>query len=114
MKASTTATTPVSTASPNSMEQGMSSQSSSTSPSPSTSIPQPNDNSTVVKVDATNALYEPAAGLTNVYGPEGLFPFENFSCADALTCGISAGEDAKFTGVFEQGNANNMTSYEAT
>lgn len=31
-----------------------------------------------------------------------------------MTCGISAGEDAKFTGVFEQGNANNMTSYEAT
>ncbi len=113
MKATTTATTPVSTASLDSMEQDMSPQSSS-SLSSSSSIPQPNDNSTVVKVEATNALYEPAAGLTNVFGPEGLFPFQNFSCADALTCGISAGEDAKFTGVFEQGNANNMTSYEAT
>ena len=114
MKASTIAMTPVSTASPNSTEQGMSPQSSPSSLTPSTSVPQPNDNSTVVKVDATNALYEPAAGLTNVFGPEGLFPFQNFSCADALTCGISAGEDAGFTGVFEQGNANNMTSYEAT
>ena len=113
MKAATDAATPVSTTSTNSMEQSMSPQSSS-SLSSSTSIPQPNDNSTVVKVDATNALYQPAAGLTNVFGPEGLFPFQNFSCADALTCGISAGEDAKFTGVFEQGNANNLTSYEAT
>jgi hypothetical protein len=113
MKAATDAATPVSTTSTNSMEQSMSPQSSS-SLSSSTSIPQPNDNSTVVKVDATNALYEAAAGLTNVFGPEGLFPFQNFSCADALTCGISAGEDAKFTGVFEQGNANNLTSYEAT
>lgn len=113
MKATTTATTQVSTASEDSMEQAMSPQSSS-SLSSSPSIPQPNDNSTVVKVEATNGLYEPAAGLTNVFGPEGLFPFQNFSCADALTCGISAGEDAKFTGVFEQGNANNMTSYEAT
>ena len=113
MKATTTATTPVSTASQDSMEQDMSPQSSS-SLSSSPSIPQPNDNSTVVNVEATNGLYEPAAGLTNVFGPEGLFPFQNFSCADALTCGISAGEDAKFTGVFEQGNANNMTSYEAT
>jgi hypothetical protein len=115
MEATTTATTPVSTASTSqdSMEQDMSSQSSS-SLSSSPSIPQPNDNSTVVKVEATNALYEPAAGLTNVFGPEGLFPVQNFSCANALTCGISAGEDAKFTGVFEQGNANNMTSYEAT
>jgi hypothetical protein len=115
MEATTTATTPVSTASASqdSMEQDMSSQSSS-SLSSSPSIPQPNDNSTVVKVEATNALYEPAAGLTNVFGPEGLFPVQNFSCANALTCGISAGEDAKFKGVFEQGNANNMTSYEAT
>ncbi|MGH9976441.1 MAG: hypothetical protein ACRD8Z_11470 [Nitrososphaeraceae archaeon] len=112
MKATTTATTPVSTASQDSMEQDMSPQSSSSLRS-SPSIPQPNDNSTVVKVEATNALFEPAAGLTNVFGPEGLFPFQNFSCADALTCGISAGEEAKFTGVFEQGNANNMTSYEA-
>jgi hypothetical protein len=113
MKSTTTAMTPVSTASQDSMEQDMSPQSSS-SLSSSSSIPQPNDNSTIVKVEATNGLYEPAAGLTNVFGPEGLFPFQNFSCADALTCGISAGEGAKFTGVFEQGNANNMTSYEAT
>lgn len=105
---------PVSTTtSMESMVQGVSAESprilSSSKP-----IPQPNDNSTVVKVEATDALYEPAAGLTNVFGPGGLFPFQNFSCADALTCGISAGEDAKFTGVFEEGNVNNMTSYEAT
>jgi hypothetical protein len=114
IKVTTGATTPVSTTSTNSMEQGTSAQPSSSESSFTSSIPQPNDNSTVVNVDATNALFEPAAGLTNVFGPEGLFPFQNFSCADALTCGISAGEDAKFTGVFEQGNANNMTSYEAT
>jgi hypothetical protein len=114
MKVPTGTATPVSTISTNSMEQDMSTQGSSSVSSPTSSIPQPNDNGTLVKVDATNALYEPAAGLTNVFGPGGLFPFQNFSCADALTCGISAGEDAKFAGVFEQGNANNMTSYEAT
>jgi hypothetical protein len=114
MKVPTGTATPVSTISTNSMEQDMSTQGSSSVSSPTSSIPQPNDNGTLVKVDATNALYEPAAGLTNVFGPGGLFPFQNFSCADALTCGISGGEDAKFAGVFEQGNANNMTSYEAT
>jgi hypothetical protein len=114
MKVPTGTATPVSTISTNSMEQDMSTQASSSVSSPTSSISQPNDNGTLVKVDATNALYEPAAGLTNVFGPGGLFPFQNFSCADALTCGISAGEDAKFAGVFEQGNANNMTSYEAT
>jgi hypothetical protein len=114
MKVPSGTATPVSTISTNSMEQDVSTQGSSSVSSPTSSIPQPNDNGTLVKVDATNALYEPAAGLTNVFGPGGLFPFQNFSCADALTCGISAGEDAKFAGVFEQGNANNMTSYEAT
>ena len=99
MEAATTNTaTPMSSTSMNSMEQNMSPQPSSLSSS--TSIPQPNDNSTVVNVEATNALYEPAAGLTNVFGPEGLFPFQNFSCADALTCGIPA--DAKFTGVLSK------------
>jgi hypothetical protein len=114
MKVTTDAATPISTTSTDSMEPGVPSQPSSSGSSSATSIPQQNDNSTVVKVDATNALYEPAAGLTNVFGPDGLFPFQNFSCADALTCGISAGEDAKFTGVFEKGNTKNMTSYEAT
>ncbi|MGI8834267.1 MAG: hypothetical protein ACR2IS_16745, partial [Nitrososphaeraceae archaeon] len=38
-------------------------------------LPQPNNNSTVLNVEATNALFEPAVGLTNVFGPEGLFPF---------------------------------------
>ena len=113
MKATTTTTTPGTSTSMNSMEQDMSSASSPSLRS-SPSIPQPNDNSTIVKIEATNALYEPAAGLTNVFGPEGIFPFQNFSCADALTCGIQAGKNAKFTGVFEQGNTNNMTSYEAT
>lgn len=108
MKATTTTKTPGTSTSMNSMEQDMSSASSHSLRS-SPSIPQPNDNSTIVKVEATNALYEPAAGLTNVFGPEGLFPFQDFSCADALTCGIQAGKNAKFTGVFEQGNTNNMT-----
>ncbi|TVP40992.1 hypothetical protein [Candidatus Nitrosocosmicus arcticus] len=79
-----------------------------------TSLPQPNDNSTLIKVRASNALFEPAAGLSNVFGPGGLFPFDNFNCADALTCGVSAGENAEFIGTFEKGNINNMTGYEAT
>ena len=77
-------------------------------------LPQPNDNDTLINVEASNALFEPAAGLSNVFGPGGLFPFDNFNCADALTCGVSAGENAEFTGTFEKGNTNNMTSYEAT
>ena len=53
--------------------------------------------------------------LTNVFGPEGVFPFtETFKCADALTCGVSAGDDAKFIGKFEEGNINKTTSYETT
>ena len=79
------------------------------------SLPQPNDSSTVLKTQASNALFEPAAGLSNVFGPGGLFPFEDvFICADALTCGVSAGEDAMFTGTFEEGNENNLTGYTAT
>lgn len=79
-----------------------------------TALPQPNDNSTLIKVRASDALYQPAAGLSNVFGPGGLFPFDNFSCADALTCGVSAGENAKFVGTFDKANVNNLTSYEAT
>ncbi|CAN5650963.1 hypothetical protein BH23THE1_BH23THE1_25380 [soil metagenome] len=78
------------------------------------SLPQPNDNDILINVEASNALFEPAAGLSNVFGPGGLFPFDNFNCADALTCGVSAGENAEFIGTFEKGNVNNMTSYEAT
>jgi hypothetical protein len=79
------------------------------------SLPQPNDSSTIIKAQASNALFEPAAGLSNVFGPGGLFPFEDvFTCADALTCGVSAGEDAMFTGTFEEGNENNLTGYAAT
>ena len=79
------------------------------------SLPQPNDNSTILKAQASNALFEPAAGLSNVFGPGGLFPFEDvFTCADALTCGVSAGENAMFTGTFEEGNNNNLTEYTAT
>ncbi len=78
-------------------------------------LPQPNANNTVLSVEANNGLFEPAAGLSNVFGPEGLFAMPNvFQCADALTCGVSAGTDATFTGTFEEGNQNNMTSYEAT
>lgn len=81
----------------------------------SSSLPQPNDDSTILKAQASNALFEPAAGLSNVFGPGGLFPFEDvFTCADALTCGVSAGEDATFSGTFEEGNRNNLTEYTAT
>ncbi|WP_148685260.1 hypothetical protein [Candidatus Nitrosocosmicus hydrocola] len=78
------------------------------------SLPQPNSNDTLINVEASNALFEPAAGLSNVFGPGGLFPFDIFNCADALTCGVSAGENAEFIGTFEQGNVNNMTGYNAT
>jgi hypothetical protein len=79
------------------------------------SLPQPNDNSTILKAQASNALFEPAAGLSNVFGPGGVFPFEDvFTCADALTCGVSAGDSATFTGTFEEGNENNLTGYTAT
>ena len=86
-------------------------------------LPQPNNNSTILSVEASNALFEPAVGLTNVFGPEGLFPFTDvFTCANALTCGVPAGEqegdnqgeEAAFTGTFEEGNSNNLTSFEAT
>jgi hypothetical protein len=56
------------------------------------------------KVFARNALYEPAVGRTNVFGPGGIFPFFNdtFSCADnVLTCGVMS-EGASFTGVFRE------------
>ena len=79
------------------------------------SLPQPNDENTILKAQASNALFEPAAGLSNVFGPGGLFPFEDvFTCADALTCGVSAGDNAMFTGTFEEGNENNLTGYTAT
>ncbi|MDQ4073922.1 MAG: hypothetical protein M3162_06410 [Thermoproteota archaeon] len=92
-------------------------ENSSSPSSTASSIPQPNDNNTILSVNASNALFEPAVGLTNVFGPEGLFPFENFNCADALTCGVSAGDNATFTGQFEKigdGNNNAVASYEAT
>jgi hypothetical protein len=77
--------------------------------------PQPNANGTLLKATGSKALFEPAAGLSNVFGPKGLFPFTNvFTCANALTCGVSAGNDSNFTGTFEQGNKNQMTAYEAT
>ena len=79
------------------------------------SLPQPNDKSVVLEAEASNALFEPAAGLSNVFGPGGLFPFEGvFDCADALTCGVSAGKDAMFMGTFEEGNENELTGYTAT
>ena len=81
----------------------------------SSKMPQPNSNSTILEVEGSNALFEPAVGLTNVFGPEGIFPFTDvFKCADALTCGVSAGNDAKFIGKFEEGNIDKTTSYEAT
>ena len=81
----------------------------------SASLPQPNANNTLLKATASNVLFEPAAGLSNVFGPKGLFPFKNvFKCADALTCGVSGGKDANFVGTFEQGNEKKLTKYEAT
>ncbi|HXG05747.1 MAG TPA: hypothetical protein VNI77_00285 [Nitrososphaera sp.] len=56
------------------------------------------------KVIASNALYEPNAGRTNVFGPGGIFPFFNdtFSCGDAITCGVEV-EGDRFRGVFKEG-----------
>jgi hypothetical protein len=91
-------------------QDSTSSMMSSTSP-----LPQPNANNTLLSVEATNGLFEPAVGLSNVFGPEGVFAMPNvFQCADALTCGVSAGDNGTFTGTFEEGNKNGMTSYEAT
>lgn len=79
------------------------------------SLPQPNG-SPLVTAKATNSLFEPAAGLSNVFGPKGLFPMTKvFNCANALTCGVSGGgSDAQFTGTFDQGNKNGLTGYQAT
>jgi len=91
-------------------QESTSSMMSSASP-----LPQPNANNTILSVEATNGLFEPAAGLSNVFGPEGVFAMPDvFQCADTLTCGVSAGNNGTFTGTFEEGNQNNMTSYEAT
>lgn len=56
-----------------------------------------------VRVNAKSALYEPAAGKTNVFGPNGVFPFFNdvFKCANELSCGVSI-KDATFKGVFKE------------
>ena len=78
-------------------------------------LPQPNDEERVLIAEGSNALFEPAAGLSNVFGPGGLFAMpDTFECADALTCGVSAGEDAEFVGVFDKGNENGVTGYIAT
>jgi hypothetical protein len=82
--------------------------------SSASSLPQPNANGTLLKAVGTKTLFEPAAGLSNVFGPKGLFPFNTFTCADAITCGVSAGNDSKFIGTFEEGNKKQMTAYEAT
>ena len=59
----------------------------------SSNMPQPNSNSTILDVKGSNALFEPAVGLTNVFGPEGIFPFtDTFKCADSLTCGVAPGK----------------------
>jgi hypothetical protein len=56
-----------------------------------------------LKVYAENALYEPNAGKTNVFGPGGIFPFFNdtFTCGNAITCGINT-KEATFKGVFKE------------
>lgn len=80
-----------------------------------TDLAQPNDSGAIIKARASNALFEPAAGLSNVFGPGGLFPMNStFSCANSLSCGVSAGDNASFFGHFEKGNAHSLTGYEAT
>ena len=62
-----------------------------------------------VKVYAKTALYEPGVGMTNVFGPGGIFPFFNdtFSCAnDVVKCGVLA-EGATFKGVFKEAGGEN-------
>ena len=56
------------------------------------------------QVLARDALYEPNAGKTNVFGPGGIFPFFNdtFSCGNSLNCGVTV-EGARFTGNFKEG-----------
>ena len=49
-------------------ENSMMNMSSSTS---SSILPQPNANGTLLKVEASNGLFEPAAGLRNLFGPKG-------------------------------------------
>jgi len=79
----------------------------------SSSLPQPNANRTLLKATGSNALFEPGVGLSNVFGPKGLFPFTNvFTCGNQ-TCGVSAGKDSKFSGTFEQYNKDHMTAYDA-
>lgn len=81
----------------------------------SSSLPQPNDDDeSLLNIQDSNALFEPAAGLSNVFGPEGLFPFDDFNCADDLTCGVSVGDNDEFKGTFDKGNNNRITNYEAT
>jgi len=43
----------------------------------SSSTPQPNSNSIILDVKGSNALFQPAVGLTNVFGP-GVFSFTDF------------------------------------
>ena len=40
-----------------------------------------------VKAYAKTALYEPGVGKTNVFGPEGIFPFFNDTFSSATTSG---------------------------
>ncbi len=61
-------------------------------------------NKPYTKVIAGNAIYEPNAGKTNVFGPGGIFPFFNdtFACGNALSCGVNV-DGSRFIGVFKEG-----------
>jgi hypothetical protein len=68
-----------------------------------------------VKVYAKTALYEPAVGRTNVFGPGGIFPFFNdtFSCADdVVSCGVLS-EGATFKGVFKEAGGEDDNRFRA-
>ncbi len=73
-----------------------------------------NKTDVVLRVNASNAFFEPALGLTNFFGPTGLFPFkEIFSCNESFKCSVNAGINSYFNADFEEFNKQNMTNFEA-
>ena len=52
--------------------------------SSSSSLPQPNSNGTLLNVEASNGLFEPAAGLSNVFGRKRIVPF--YKCVQMCRC----------------------------
>lgn len=75
----------------------------------------------LVKVNATNGLFEANLGAANFYGKGGVDPQAVFpppgcppSGLDPIKCGVSAGKDSMFNGTFDQGNAHHLTAATAT